>query len=99
MITLIRKPILTEKAMQGSEDRKYQFYVDPAANKIEIKRAVEQMFDVEVDKVNTANVKGKVKKRFTKRGLMAGKGALRKKAYVTLKEGHEIDIVSGTGEE
>lgn len=99
MITLIRKPLLTEKAMQGTEERKYQFYVDPAANKIEIKRAVEAMFDVEVDKVNTANIKGKAKRRFTRRGLMAGKTALRKKAYVTLKEGHEIDIVSGTGEE
>ncbi|MDC1068057.1 50S ribosomal protein L23 [Candidatus Kapabacteria bacterium] len=98
-MTLIRKPILTEKAMQGTEERKYQFYVDPKANKIEIKKAVEHMFDVKVDKVNTANVKGKVKKRFTKRGLMVGKAALRKKAYVTLQEGFEIDIVSGAGEE
>jgi large subunit ribosomal protein L23 len=99
MITLIRKPILTEKAMRGTDERKYQFYVDPNANKIEIKKAVEQMFDVKVEKINTTNVKGKVKRRFTKRGLMAGKAALRKKAYVTLKEGHEIDIVSGTSEE
>lgn len=99
MISLIRKPLLTEKAMQGNEEGKYQFYVDPKANKLQIKTAVEQMFDVKVEKVNTANVKGKSKVRMTRKGIMRGKTALRKKAYVTLKEGYEIDMVSGAGED
>lgn len=99
MISLIKKPILTEKGLGQTDERVYQFYVDPSANKMQIKEAVEQMFDVEVSKVNTANIKGKRKVRYTRRGLMVGKTALRKKAYVKLKEGHEIELVSGPSED
>ena len=99
MVSLIKKPILTEKGLSQTDERVYQFYVDPSSNKMQIKEAVEEMFDVEVDKVNTTNVKGKKKSRFTRRGLMVGKTALRKKAYVKLKEGHEIELVSGPSED
>lgn len=72
MISIIRKPILTEKGMSKNGDREYHFYVEPAANKIQIKQAVKEMFDVEVEDVRTANVKGKrsvkhTKKRFDER--------------------------------
>lgn len=96
MISIVRKPILTEKGMSKNGEREYHFYVDPSANKIQIKKAVEDMFEVEVDAVRTANVKGKRSARFTKKGLMRGQTALRKKAYVKLKEGHEIELVSGS---
>lgn len=100
MISIIRKPILTEKGLEKTDsERIYQFYVDPSANKHQIKSAVEEMFDVKVDKVNTANIKGKRKVRYTRRGLMVGKNPLRKKAYVKLKEGFEIELVSGPSED
>ncbi len=99
MISIIKKPILTEKAMSGTEDRQYQFYVDPSANKFQIKDAVEKMFDVEVENVRTTNTKGKKTRRQTRRGLQTGHFALRKKAYVRLKEGFEIELVTGGSEE
>jgi len=96
MISIIKKPILTEKGMSKNGEREYHFFVEPSANKIQIKQAVKDMFDVEVEDVRTTNVKGKRSVKHTKKGLMKGKTALRKKAYVKLKEGHEIDLVSGT---
>lgn len=95
MIEIIKKPVITEKAMKLGDLRQYVFEVDPKANKIQIKQAVEKMFEVKVDSVRTVLVKGKVKKRFTRRGLMVGRTPLRKKAYVTLKEGFSIELVSG----
>jgi large subunit ribosomal protein L23 len=55
------------------------------------------MFDVDITSVRTVRVKGKNKVRMTRRGLMRGKTALKKKAYITLKEGQQIEIVSGVG--
>ncbi len=95
MYDIIKKPVITEKAMSMSEHRQYVFEVDPNANKLQIKAAVEEMFEVEVSNVRTARIKGKVKKRFTKAGLQVGKTKLRKKAFITLKEGHSIELVSG----
>ncbi len=95
MIEIIKKPVITEKAMKLGDLRQYVFEVEPKANKIQIKQAVEKMFEVKVDSVRTVLVKGKVRKRFTRRGLMAGRTPLRKKAYVTLKEGFSIELVSG----
>lgn len=95
MIEIIKKPVITEKAMKLGDLRQYVFEVDPKANKIQIKQAVEKMFEVKVDSVRTVLVKGKVRKRFTRRGLMVGRTPLRKKAYVTLKEGFSIELVSG----
>lgn len=95
MISIIKKPILTEKGMNKNGEGEYHFYVDPSANKLQIKQAVSAMFDVEVDDVRTANVKGKRSVKYTRKGLMRGKTALRKKAFVKLKKGFEIDMVSG----
>lgn len=84
-----KKPVLTEKSLKlQQEQNKYTFDVDVHSNKIEIKQAVETMFDVKVEKVNTMNIKPK-KRRF---GRYEGKTKGRKKAIVKLKEGYSIDL-------
>jgi len=95
MIDIIKHPLVTEKAMRLGELGQYAFIVDPRANKIEIKKAIEQMFEVKVKSIRTMRVKGKKKSQFTKTGIMRGKTALRKKAIVTLQEGQTLDLVSG----
>ncbi len=80
---IIIKPIVSEKSMDQLADRKYTFKVAPNANKIEIKKAVEEIFGVEVEKVTTANVLGKVKRM----GATSGKRADWKKAVVKLTAG------------
>jgi large subunit ribosomal protein L23 len=97
MIQIIKKPVITEKAMNLASQRQYVFEVHPDANKIQIKQVLEEMFDVNITSVRTVRIKGKNKIRMTRRGLMRGKSALKKKAYVTLKEGQTIEIVSGVG--
>ncbi|MCI1859273.1 MAG: 50S ribosomal protein L23 [Sporolactobacillus sp.] len=90
---IIRRPVLTERTTNQMEQKKYTFDVDLRANKSEIRRAVEQIFDVKVAKVNTMNVKGKPKRY----GRYSGYTARRKKAIVTLtKESKELDFLSGT---
>lgn len=92
---ILKKPILTEKmSIQGEKLNRYGFEVDVDANKIQIKQAVEAMYNVIVTDVNTANYKGKAKSRFTKAGLLQGRTNNVKKAYVTLKEGDKIDFYS-----
>ncbi|MBQ8844441.1 MAG: 50S ribosomal protein L23 [Candidatus Gastranaerophilales bacterium] len=83
---IIRKPLLTEKSYVGIQSKVYTFIVDKRANKIEIAKAVETMFGVEVDRVNTINVKGHKKSQNTKAGRTVGKTSDIKKAIVTLKE-------------
>ena len=88
---ILIRPILTEKS-SGDDimgNRTYVFEVGLNANKPQIKSAVEQYFDVEVDKVRTLIVRGKIK-RF---GRMFGKRSNWKKAYVQLSEGHEIELL------
>ena len=86
---VIIKPVISEQSMDIAPDKKYTFKVHPDANKTEVKRAVEEIFDVEVDKVNIMNVKGK-KKRM---GRFEGKTAASKKAVVTLtKDSKEIEF-------
>lgn len=80
---IIRRPIITEQSMDQVADRKYTFEVAKDANKIEIKKAVEEIFKVEVEKVTTMNYDGKPKRQ----GVFAGKRADWKKAVVKLKEG------------
>jgi large subunit ribosomal protein L23 len=77
---VIIKPVVSEKSMADAQIRKYTFKVDRGANKTQIKNAVEEIFDVEVKKVNIMNVAGK-KKRM---GRYVGKTAASKKAIVTL---------------
>ena len=92
---IIIKPILTEKMMvQGEKLNRYGFVVDVKANKLQIRKAVEQMYDVVVVDVNTINVMGKQKSRYTKAGLLEGRTNNHKKAIVTLKEGDKIDFYS-----
>ena len=92
---VIIKPILTEKmTIQGEKLDRYGFIVDPRADKFQIKSAVEELYNVKVEAVNTCNYKGKVKQRNTKSGLMIGRTNRFKKAVVTLKEGDKIDFYS-----
>lgn len=93
---ILIKPILTEKQTEISEKfpNRYGFRVAPNANKSEIKKAVEQIYGVKVDRVNTMNYPGKRKSRFTKSGVINGKTPAYKKAIVTLKEGDVIDFFS-----
>lgn len=79
---IIKRPIVTEQSMDQMADRKYTFEVNPSANKIEIKKAVEEIFGVTVEKVTTMNMDGKVKRM----GMNIGKRADWKKAVVKLTE-------------
>ena len=88
---IVRAPVVTEKSTMGSEHNQVTFKVAKDASKPEIKQAVERLFDVKVEAVNTLIVKGKLK-RFKGR---LGRRSDYKKAVVTLAEGQSIDIVAG----
>ncbi len=89
------KPILTEKANAQQEKlRRYAFKVDRRANKLEIKKAVEEFYGVSVVDVNTAVVPGKNKARYTKAGFIQGMKSAYKKALVTVAVGETIDLYS-----
>src|SRR3984885_4685470 len=89
------KPILTEKANAQQEKlRRYAFKVSKGANKLEIKKAVEEFYGVSVVDVNTVVVPGKNKTRFTKAGFLKGVKPSYKKAYVTVAPGDTIDLYS-----
>jgi len=93
---IIIKPIVTEKqtAMTEKKPNRFGFRVSPKANKLEIKTAVEQMYNVNVVDVNTMRYSGKAKSRYTKSGVVSGRQDAFKKAIVTLKEGEIIDFFS-----
>ena len=93
---IIIKPIVTEKQTAITEKfpNRYGFRVSPDANKLQIKKAVEVMYGVNVESVNTMNYAGKKKSRYTKSGIINGKTSAFKKAIVTLKEGETIDFFS-----
>jgi large subunit ribosomal protein L23 len=94
-MNILLKPIVTEKmTSQGDKFNRYGFIVARSANKIEIKKAVEDLYGVTVESVNTMRYGGKVKTRYTKSGVMTGKTAALKKAIVTLAEGNTIDFYS-----
>jgi len=89
---IIIRPIITEKYLQAAEKlNQYVFVVDKHANKFQIKEAIEKLYDVKVDRVNTQQYIGKVKMRNTTKGLAVGRVNRYKKAIITLKEG-KIDI-------
>ncbi|MDE6239217.1 MAG: 50S ribosomal protein L23 [Muribaculaceae bacterium] len=89
------KPIVTEKATKLSDKLNcYTFRVSPEANKYQIKDLVEKLYGVKVVRVNTAVVRGKNKSRWTKSGLLRGKSAEWKKAFITVGEGETIDFFS-----
>ena len=79
---IIIRPVLTEKSYDGMADKKYAFEVAIDATKVEIKQAIEKIFDVKVASVNTMRIEGKMKRQ----GRTMGRRPERKKAYVTLKE-------------
>ncbi len=88
---LILAPVLSEKAVTAIGDGKYSFFVHPKANRVQIKEAIETVFEVDVTKINLVNVKGKLKRL----GRFAGHSARRKKAIVTLKAGQRIEQLDG----
>lgn len=93
-MSILKRPLVTEKVSALNEKGKYGFIVDAEANKIEIKNAVEKQYGVNVEKVNTMRVMGKMKTRYTKAGVLSGRRPNYKKAIVTLAEGEVIDFYS-----
>ena len=91
-MSILIRPLVTEKVSSLNEKGKYGFIVDVRANKVEIKDAVKKMYGVTVEKVNTINVMGKRKVRYTKAGVVEGRKANYKKAIVTLAKGEVIDF-------
>ena len=89
------KPILSEKANKQSEKfNRYAFVVDRKANKLEIKKAVELFYGVQVEEVNTMVVPSKLKSKYTKAGYIVGRKPAKKKAMVTVVVGETIDLYS-----
>lgn len=94
-MSIIIKPIVTEKLTdQGEKLNRYGFIVDRNANKLQIKAAVEQMYNVSVESVNTTNYRGKRKSRYSKTGMLRGRMNHFKKAYITLAGEDTIDFYS-----
>jgi len=92
---ILIKPIITEKMTElGEKLNRYGFIVHREANKIQVKEAVEELYGVDVQAVNTMRYSGKEKSRHTKTGLIAGRTSAYKKAIVTLAEGETIDFYS-----
>lgn len=94
-MSIIIKPVITEKMTTLTErSGRYGFIVDKSANKIQIKKAVENAYGVSVTDINTMNLFGKKKTRYTKAGFVEGRTNSTKKAIVTLAEGDSIDFYS-----
>jgi large subunit ribosomal protein L23 len=94
-MNILIKPIVTEKmTAQGEDFNRYGFVVAKEANKLQIKEAVEELYDVKVADVNTMRYAGKRKQRHTKSGVSVGQTGSYKKAVVTLAEGEVIDFYS-----
>jgi large subunit ribosomal protein L23 len=90
MYRVIQKPVITEKATDDTAGRNaYHFRVPVTANKVEIRQAIEKLFEVDVLSVNTARVRGKVRRR----GYTAGATPTWKRAMVKLREGQTIEIL------
>lgn len=88
---ILLEPIMSEKSVQGMEEQHYSFIVHPSANKIQIRKAVEQLFKVHVVSVRTQNYEGKPKRL----GRFEGKRPDFKKAIVTIKTGENIPMFEG----
>ncbi|EMR04050.1 50S ribosomal protein L23 [Cesiribacter andamanensis] len=94
-MSVLIKPLVTEKVSALNEKGKYGFVVAKTANKVEIKKAIEKAYGVTVESVNTMRYNGKTKSRYTKTGVVSGKTASYKKAVVSVAEGEVIDFYSG----
>ncbi len=95
-MSVIVKPIFTEKQTELTDkyENRYGFIVVPSANKVQIKQAVEALYNVHVESVNTMKYDGKKRSRYTKSGVVEGRTSSYKKAIVTLREGETIDLFS-----
>ena len=92
---ILIKPVLSEKANKQAEKmNRFTFIVDRKANKLEIKKAIETFYGVQVEEVNTQVVPSKLKAKYTKAGFIVGRKPAKKKAIVTVAEGDTIDIYS-----
>jgi large subunit ribosomal protein L23 len=92
---ILIRPIVTEKmTKQGETLNRYGFIVDKRADKLQIKSAIEKMYEVNVASINTMRYAGRTKTRFTKTGVQRGKTSAYKKAIVTLAQGEVIDFYS-----
>jgi large subunit ribosomal protein L23 len=90
---ILVRPVITEKVnLQMEKSSRYTFEVDKRANKLEVKKAIEEFYGVKVQHVNTIVVPAKNKSRFTKAGLLRGRKSGYKKAVVTLAVGDSIDL-------
>lgn len=97
-MSVLQKPIITEKALRLNEKRQYVFDVGIDANKIEIRKAVEKQFEVKIESVRIVRSKAKRKVQLTRKGRFSGKTSAQKKAYVTVKEGYSIDMGTNSAE-
>ena len=94
-MSILIKPLVTEKVSALNEKGKYGFVVDRKANKVEIAKAIEKAYGVSVASVNTMVYAGKDKTKYTKSKIIAGRTSAYKKAIVTVAEGEVIDFYSG----
>jgi len=94
-MNILIRPIVTEKMERLSDKlNQYGFIVEKDANKLQIKKAIEELYGVTVDSINTMRHDGKLKTRYTRSGYLSGRTNSYKKAIVTLKEGEKIDFYS-----
>jgi large subunit ribosomal protein L23 len=91
-MSTLKRPIITEKATSLNETGRYVFEVERTANKVQIKKDIEQLYGVNVISINTMRTIGKIKSKATKGGQVSGRRAHGKKAVVTLKDGDIIDF-------
>ncbi len=94
-MSVLVKPLVTEKISALNEEGRYGFVVSSKANKIEIKKAVETTYGVTVESVNTMRYSGRKKSRYTKSGVISGRTPSYKKAVVKVADGDVIDFYSG----
>ena len=94
-MSILIKPVVTEKMTKDGEDfNRYGFIVPREVNKVQVKKAVEEAYDVKVESVNTIVMPGKKKSRYTKTGVVEGNTGAYKKAIITLVDGDMIDFYS-----
>ena len=94
-MSILKKPLVTEKVSELNEVGKYGFIVDKKANKVEIKKAIEKTYGVTVERVNTMVYPGKSKTKYTKSKIISGRTPSFKKAIVQVAEGDIIDFYGG----
>ncbi len=91
-MSVLKKPLITEKISQLNEKGVYGFIVNNKANKVQIRKEIEKSYEVKVEKVNTMRYSGKLKIRYKKTGVLKGRSSSYKKAIVYLKKGEMLDF-------